>query len=200
MKKNIIGISGPIGAGKSTLVRAICQMDSTFTAINLDDCRRLLLFSNTHRSYRIRSEIARLFHLEALSPQFRAELSSVIYSSFSSLRRFNDYLFQWIEGALRERIRASRHPNILIEAPFLPDLPWALLLNALVVVERSKSETLDNLNSFDLTVENIHQRWALTHQYQQYAGDGSMHFLSSELMGGNKDMQIKRLIDRLVHL
>lgn len=138
----IIGITGQIGAGKSTAAKVFSQMGTA--VINADRIGREVVEKNIH----LRLKFARAFGKEVLTPNQklrRHRVAEIAFSSQSQKRKLDRLVHPFLVKELKRQIKKLSKTNevIVIDAALLLDWNLGKLLDKILVID-SKSEKCIN--------------------------------------------------------
>jgi dephospho-CoA kinase len=131
--QRIIGVTGTIGSGKSTLCKKLAR-DYGAHHINMDAIAHELLTSNLPIAQEVREKIK-----ETFGTTDRKELGDIVFGNDSELKRLNAIYREPMLTMLREKLSILRGP-IVLEGALLVELGWLFLCNNRMIVVKTPSE------------------------------------------------------------
>ena len=149
----IIGITGGMASGKTTLANKILERHPDFIHIDVDKFRRKL-FDNEDYVQELKNKIPELRKYEKINSMI---LNPLIYSSLEYMNQYKTILYSY----LFQYIHTLQDKTILLD--------WALILNdsladycnQVICLDISKEIRMDRLKGSDLSNEEIIARFIL---------------------------------------
>lgn len=149
----IIGITGGMSAGKTTIAKKIIDENKDFIYIDVDEFRRSL-FNNESYVKELKSVIPELSLYERIDSKI---LNKFIYTNDEYMTRYKKVLYRY----LMKYIESFNNKTILVD--------WALIFNdnledlfdQIIYVDASVDKRLERLGNSDLTRDEILQRFRL---------------------------------------
>ncbi len=153
MKNRLIGITGGMSAGKTTIARKIMLDNRDFIYIDVDEFRRSL-FKNESYVNELKRAIPELNLYNEVDSRI---LNKFIYSNEDYMNRYKEVLYRYFMMYIEE----FDNKTILVD--------WALIFNdnleslfeKIIYVDTSVNKRLERLGNSDLSKEEILQRFKL---------------------------------------
>lgn len=149
----LIGITGMMGSGKTTIAKELLKQHPDFIYIDVDEFRRNKLKEKKYQQD-LKQKIKKLVHEPLLS---QPVLNSYIYSNQEYMNAYKEVLYQH----LFKYIAKVEEKTILLD--------WALIytdhlenhFDKIIYVKTTKKTRLSRMQHSDLSVEEIEKRWKL---------------------------------------
>ena len=149
----LIGITGGMSSGKTTLSKELIKINKDYIYIDIDNFRRGL-YQNKEYISELKEQIKELKKYEKIDSII---LNKYIYSSEEDMKKYKSILYKY----LFKEIDKYQNKTILID--------WALILNdnlenyfdKIIYLDISKEIRLDRLKESDLSKEEILKRFSL---------------------------------------
>ena len=178
---NLIGITGGMSSGKSTIALEIMKANSEFVYIDVDTFRRSL-FKNVSYIHDLKKEIPTLKKYKEIDSSI---LNQYIYKDEESMKRYKKVLYTYLFDYLKE----FKNKKVLVE--------WALLLNdhledtfdKIIYVDAKKEVRLARLKNSDLKEEEIKKRFKLQ-EIKDLEKYKSKHFM---IVDNNKEVNMEEI-------
>lgn len=178
---NLIGITGPMSSGKSTIALKIKKANPEYVYIDVDTFRRNL-FKNESYIYDLKKEIPILKKYKAIDSSI---LNQYIYNDEETMKKYKDVLYTYLFHYLEE----FKDKKVLVE--------WALLLNdhledkfdKIIYVDAKEDVRLARLKDSDLLETDIKKRFKLQ-EIKHLEKYKSNHFMIAD---NNKEVNMEEI-------
>jgi len=151
--KFVLGVTGCIGSGKSTVAEMFKTRDCLL--IDADSLGHDLISSGTD----IYRKIVKLFGRQILKPDKsidRKKLAGIVFAGGSALVKFNRIVHPELIRQLKQGIRSSKKSIVILDAALIIELGLTRMLDKLVVVTaRRKQRILRSQKSLGLTRKQV---------------------------------------------
>lgn len=178
----LIGITGGMSSGKTTLCRKLMKLNPEYIHIDVDVFRRNL-YNNKNYVKKLKQEIKELQDYKEIDSRI---LNKYIYNNDKNMKKYKTILYDYLFKYLNK----YNNKTILVD--------WALILNdnltdnfkKIVYLDVSEDKRLSRLNKSDLTKEEILRRFKLQEikNIEKYANKNFM-------LVGEDNMNIKKIDD-----
>lgn len=178
----LIGITGGMSSGKTTLAKKLIEKNTDFIYIDIDDFRREL-YKNKEYVKKLKSKITQLKRYDIINSLV---LNKYIYNSDKMMNGYKSVLYEFVF----DYIKTFDNKTIIID--------WALIVNdnlidkfdKIIYLDVSEKVRLSRLKESDLTKEEILKRFELQriNNVNSFASDNFM-------IVGEKDMNIEKIND-----
>lgn len=178
----LIGITGGMSSGKTTLAKKLIEKNTDFIYIDIDDFRREL-YKNQEYVKKLKSKIIELKQYDNINSLI---LNKYIYNSDKMMNDYKSVLYEFVF----DYIKTFDNKTIIID--------WALIVNdnlidkfdKIIYLDVSEKVRLSRLKESDLTKEEILKRFELQriNNINSFSSDNFM-------IVGEKDMNIEKIND-----
>lgn len=178
----LIGITGGMSSGKTTLAKKLIEKNTDFIYIDIDDFRREL-YKNKEYVKKLKSKIIELKQYDNINSLI---LNKYIYNSDKMMNDYKSVLYEFVF----DYIKTFDNKTIIID--------WALIVNdnlidkfdKIIYLDVSEKVRLSRLKESDLTKEEILKRFELQriNNINSFSSDNFM-------IVGEKDMNIEKIND-----
>lgn len=178
----LIGITGGMSSGKTTLAKKLIEKNIDFIYIDIDDFRREL-YKNKEYVKKLKSKIIELKQYDNINSLI---LNKYIYNSDKMMNDYKSVLYEFVF----DYIKTFDNKTIIID--------WALIVNdnlidkfdKIIYLDVSEKVRLSRLKESDLTKEEILKRFELQriNNINSFSSDNFM-------IVGEKDMNIEKIND-----
>lgn len=156
----IVGVTGGIGSGKSTLCNMLAQCDAFI--INADEIGKDLVDKNTDIQNNIKNTFGSDF-FDSKGSLKRRELGRMVFSNPDALDRLNhiirEPLIHEIENRIESASQSPQNPIIIVDIAILFEAELSSLFDHIVVVTAPTKLRADRLcQSRDWTRKETHDR------------------------------------------
>lgn len=155
-KKNIIGLTGPSGSGKSQAIKFLNNFD--IFIIDADKVAHTLLSNNQDLIDKIIKNFSNKI-LDDNNMIDRKKLGSIVFSDKKNLALLNQIIFPYIKLEIFDMINSCKNNKILIDAPTLIQSGLYKICDKIIVILASKDIRLKRIISRDnLSLEEATNR------------------------------------------
>ncbi len=136
MKKTIIGITGAMGCGKSTVAKILWKSAGSAIILDADKIAKKFLRPGS----RTANEIAKFFPDAVTGGKISTEkLAEDVFSSKKKLSYLNSLLHPLVERAIRQKLEKSREKVIILDVPLLLETGMQGIADVVIIVNAKKS-------------------------------------------------------------
>ncbi len=137
--KKAIGITGPIGSGKSTVLKHLASLN--YKTISSDD-----IVHSLYKEENVKKKISGLLHMnfDYFDPISKEKARNIMINNKEIKRNVEQYIYKVLEEKLIEEIKTSN--PIAIEVPLLFKAHFEYMFKKIFVIEVSKEKQIENLN------------------------------------------------------
>ena len=137
--KKAIGITGPIGSGKSTILKHLASLN--YKTISSDD-----IIHSLYKEENVKRKISGLLHMnfDYFDPISKEKARNIMINNKEIKRNVEQYIYKVLEEKLIEEIKTSN--LIAIEVPLLFKARFEYMFKKIFVIEVSKEKQIENLN------------------------------------------------------
>ena len=137
--KKAIGITGPIGSGKSTVLKHLASLN--YKTISSDD-----IVHSLYKEENVKKKISGLLHMnfDYFDPISKEKARNIMINNKEIKRNVEQYIYKVLEEKLIEEIKTSN--LIAIEVPLLFKAHFEYMFKKIFVIEVSKEKQIENLN------------------------------------------------------
>ena len=137
--KKAIGITGPIGSGKSTVLKHLASLN--YKTISSDD-----IVHSLYKEENVKRKISGLLHMnfDYFDPISKEKARNIMINNKEIKRNVEQYIYKVLEEKLIEEIKTSN--LIAIEVPLLFKAHFEYMFKKIFVIEVSKEKQIENLN------------------------------------------------------
>jgi dephospho-CoA kinase len=172
MSKFIVGLTGGIGSGKSTITEMFAQLG--INVVDADIVAREVVAPNSPALEAIAQYFGEIFIL-ANGQLDRTKLRSKVFSCEKSKRWLNNLLHPLIRQSITDQLQQSQSPYCLLVAPLLIENKLTKLVNKVLVIDISEQQqlirTLQRDNSAKSEIKAIMASQISRAERLQYADD-----------------------------
>lgn len=155
MKKEIIGLTGQSGAGKTTVSFIFKQND--FFVINADKIAREL--QNEQHTLSLLSSAFGKEIITENNALDRRKLAKIVFSDKNQLTKLNNIMFPLVTDKINQIISKTEEDFILLDAPQLYESGADKLCNTIVAVIASKKKLIERVMERDeISYEDAEKR------------------------------------------
>ena len=149
----LIGITGGMSSGKTTLAKQLIELNPDFVYIDVDEFRRSL-YGNSSYINELQLSITKLKQYEKIDSLI---LNQYIYNDSEKMKQYKNILYKY----LFEYIKSFSNKTIIVD--------WALIINddlinkfdKIIYLDVSENVRLSRLKDSDLTKDEILRRFEL---------------------------------------
>lgn len=168
----IIGITGPSGAGKTTLTKILCENYNSYT-IDADQVAKAL--SNDNKSEYFK-KIVNLFGKEILKEDGklnRKKIATIIYNDKDKRKALNKLTFEYVVNAINDKIseiKPNDYDYIGIDVPLLYEAKMEMLCDIVIAVVAEDEEKISRICKRDnISRELVLQRLKIQNSNEFFA-------------------------------
>ncbi len=161
-KKAIVGLTGPIGCGKSTALKILKSLGAD--TISSDDI--------VHRLYqdkKVQKRLEKILHVSLFDEKGDFSKSKLRYQLAKNplnKKNIEDYIFPLVRRQLIDFIRQSKKAIIVLEVPLLFESKFDYLCDKIIAIKVSNKNQYDNL--YKRGQQNIEEMIKMNYEGEHY--------------------------------
>lgn len=148
---NVYGVTGLMGAGKSSVARMLGSQIKDSNIIEIDDIRRELLWG-VSANQNLQEEISNQFGLSVKNFESqRTKLSDRVFDNKENLKKYANTLFPYIAAEIEKQMNLFTH-TLLVWA-YLAEDGYLNYVNQTVFLVHTHNDIIKSRNKFDVDTE-----------------------------------------------